>query len=369
LTAASRVSAVARLLAAATVIAAGVGLAGCERAPQPVIFVTYNTQNLFDATEVGTEYDQYSEAGGWTADSYYKRLIRLGHVLGELVRPKPDIIALQEIESPQVISDLLRDFLRDGYQVAMSPDSESTIRVALISRHRLSSIRIHRSVAVALCPGASPMPAVGLWQGREMVDARIDVGHGWETIRVVVCHWKSQSGGERQTEAQRIQSAALLETLLADTPRVPDGSGRPLTLIVGDLNEDVDEYGQHGGAYPTALMVATTSDGPIAEPDPSIRVVASLAAAGLRANELTLYSPWLESDARGSYYHAGRWERLDHVLVLPGSARGVEAKLAVVNAPELVGDDGRPARYDPRTGRGYSDHLPVVVELRAATYR
>ena len=335
---------------------------GCDRAPDTVTVVTYNVQNLFDATDAGTEYEQYSKAAGWSEDSYYKRLIRLGHVLGDLVRPKPDIIALQEIESPQVISDLLRDFLRGGYQVAMSPSSASSIRVALISRHPVVSLRIHRSVAVAVCPGPTPRPPVEIWQGREMVDADIDVGQNSGTIRVIVCHWKSQSGGERETEGQRIQSAALLRTLLTATVR------EPLTLIVGDLNEDVNEYGQHGGAYQTALMPDDSSvAGPIA-PGRSIYVASTAAAAGRHPDRLTVFSPWLASGARGSYYHAGRWERLDHMLILPGSLRGMDVSLAVVNDPELVTDDGRPARYDSRTGYGYSDHLPVVVELRLGEF-
>jgi CubicO group peptidase (beta-lactamase class C family) len=86
-------------------------------------------------------------------------------------------------------------------------------------------------------------------------------------------------------------------------------------------------------------------------------------AAGLRSDEVVLYSPWLTTPARGTYYHAGRWERLDQVLLLPGSGRAMRVSLRVVDDDALTTDDGRPARYDPRTGYGYSDHLPVVVQV------
>ncbi len=283
-----------------------------------------------------------------------------------LVTPKPDIIALQEIEGQRVISDLIRDFLRGGYQVAMSPTSDGAIRVALLSRFPLRSLRIHRSVAVALSPGPTPRPPVYLWRSREMVDTEIDAAG---VIRVIVCHWKSQSGGEQKTEPQRIQSAALLRTMLADN------GGKLPTLIVGDLNEDIEEFRQHGGAYPTALMPVGTVSSGSAVPDTAERgvaasgagrslfVTATPEAAGIRPEGVVLYSPWLASPIPGSYYHAGRWERLDHVLLLPGSGGELRVSLRVVDDDALVTDDGRPARYDPRSGYGYSDHLPVVVQV------
>ena len=334
-------------------------LAGCTGSAAPITLVTYNAQNLFDATDDGTEYAQYQSAGGWTADRYYQRLIRLDHVLKGLVTPKPDIIALQEIEGQRVISDLVRDFLRGRYHLAVSPNSDSSIRVALLSRFPLRSLRIHQSVAVAVCPGPTPRPPVEVWSGREMVDAEIDVSRSMGSIRVIACHWKSQSGGERETEPQRIQSAALLRTLLTNT------GGEPPTVIVGDLNEDVEEFHQHGGSYPTALMPRGTAVPGTAATGAgrSLFVTSTPEAAGVRPEGVVVFSPWFASNSPGSYYHAGRWERLDQVLVLPGSARGVQVSLRVVDEGALTTDDGRPARYDPRTGYGYSDHLPVVVEV------
>ena len=95
----------------------------------------------------------------------------------------------------------------------------------------------------------------------------------------------------------------------------------------------------------------------------SLFVTSTPEAAGVRPEGVVVFSPWFASNSPGSYSHAGRWERLDQVLVLPGSARGVRTSLRVVSDDALVTDDGRPARYDPRTGYGYSDHLPVVVEV------
>jgi len=339
------------LCAIAAALIASTVLAGCAGSAARVTIVTYNVQNLFDSTDDGTEYAQYQTGGGWTADRYYRRLIRLDRVFREILPREPEIIVLQEIEGERVISDLVHDFLRGRYQVGIAPQSDSSIQVAILSRSPLRWVRIHRSVAVAACPGPTLRPPVELWGSREMVDAEIAVG-GTEIIRMIACHWKSQSGGERQTEPQRIQSAALLRTLLKTT------AGEPLTLIVGDLNEDVEEFRQHGSEYPTALM----PDGG-ADARRSLLVTSTPGAAGIRPEGVVVYSPWLSSDSPGSYYHAGRWERLDQVLLLPGAAGDVRASLSVIDDPELLTPDGRPARYDPRSGYGYSDHLPVVVEI------
>ena len=108
--------------------------------------------------------------------------------------------------------------------------------------------------------------------------------------------------------------------------------------------------------------------------------------AGAALNSpVVLYSPWLgtagarkgganeEPDSSfsrdtvtpapsGSYYHAGAWERLDQVLCGP-LPHGATCTLEVISSPELLDADGRPIRYDPRTGFGVSDHLPIAVSL------
>ena len=136
-------------------------------------------------------------------------------------------------------------------------------------------------------------------------------------------------------------------------------------MIVGDLNEDVGEYVQHDGEYITALM----PEGASAPAVRSLTVTSDPRRAGRGQEGPVFYSPWLSSTDAGSYFHGGRWERLDQALVLPGTNQAVSASLSVVNHPELLTADGRPARYDSRTGYGYSDHLPVLVTLRLEPVR
>lgn len=329
--------------------------------------LSYNVQNLFDATDTRNEYAEFRSDSGWNEDRYYERLRRLAWVLEEVVSPRPDVLVLQEVENAGVFQSLVRDFLRRRYHVLCAPEfagpgPPESVRVVVASRLPVQAARIHRSVGVAVSPGGT-LP-VTEWAGRAMVEAEIDGRSG--VFRLFAAHWKSQSGGERETEPQRLQAAALVGTVVRANP-----SGT--VLLVGDLNEDVEEFAQHGGAYLTALMPFESygsGEGPVAAPAAglqdgrSLLVTGDAPRAGWHGTLPVFYSPWLSSGSPGTYHHRGRWERLDQALLLPdaGGARAT-VSLQVVSAPELVTEAGAPRRYDARTGAGYSDHLPVLFTL------
>lgn len=341
-------------------------LAGCGPSP-PLVLLTYNVQNLFDAVDDGTEYSTYRSDAGWTTNRYYDRLKRLAHLLQDLLPHRPDIIVLEEIEGPRVIGDLLRDFLRRDYAAVLAPETPSAVRVAVLTRLPITAVRIHRSEAVAVTAAPGRRAPVHLWRSRELVDVdlewRGDVrGRAPEVLRIVAGHWKSQSGGESETEPQRVQIAALIAAAIA----VANSAPRLGTVIIGDLNEDVEEYRQHGGRYRTALMPSDVRTPP-SGPQP-IRLTGDPASAGVDGHRVVGFSPWLTSSTPGTYFHAGRWERLDQVIIVPGPETILETRLEVIAHPDLVRDDGHPRAYNTRTGAGYSDHLPAVatIDVRSA---
>jgi hypothetical protein len=84
---------------------------------------------------------------------------------------------------------------------------------------------------------------------------------------------------------------------------------------------------------------------------------------------VALHSPWPSSPWPGSYAYRGVWETIDHVLLNPAlfdSSGWTYGSFAVLDAAILVDDNGFPKTYNPRTGSGYSDHLPIMVELKRA---
>lgn len=213
-----------------------------------------------------------------------------------------------------------------------------------------------------------------------------------DTVRLLAAHWKSQSGGERETEPRRLMEAALVVGVLAGSSW-PRTAAPGVTLLVGDLNEDLHEYAQHGATRQTALMphdayaalarreaprpaIVFEAAGAAASGDGSRRAgpdrysgggtVEGVPGAGGDASRPGAGPPlfrslWPADEEGGTYAYRGRWERLDHAFLLaPDSVGGT---LRVVRRPELLGDGGEPWRYDPGTGRGISDHLPIFVTI------
>jgi hypothetical protein len=69
----------------------------------------------------------------------------------------------------------------------------------------------------------------------------------------------------------------------------------------------------------------------------------------------------------GSYYYQNKWETIDHFLLSGPLFDGAEwdfDSAAVINQPPFTNDKGAPAAYNPRTGSGLSDHLPLVLTLK-----
>ena len=155
-------------------------------------------------------------------------------------------------------------------------------------------------------------------------------------------------------------------------------------IIMGDLNENHDEFFRRNSAVISALL---PDDPRSAELVRTRGPAAPADAAGLQTDFLILspdkppqarhfppgsvlvYSPWAEELANGSYYYKDQWETIDHFLLSAQlfNGRGWEFENSVVAAYQpFTNPDGRPAAYKTGNGSGLSDHLPLLLFL---TYR
>jgi hypothetical protein len=129
-------------------------------------------------------------------------------------------------------------------------------------------------------------------------------------------------------------------------------------LLVGDLNQDLSELPQPA-SFPDGVRGADTAalhtGFAYRSPDSQFWRVGGFATL------------WNSDSGPGSYWFDGAWERLDHAFFyLPqayASGAAWETELTAVQRPELLTGAGLPHRYNPRTGTGVSDHLPLVVSL------
>jgi endonuclease/exonuclease/phosphatase family metal-dependent hydrolase len=344
------------LLALAMIAAASFLLFGTEVfGARPFRVISYNVQNLFDGTDDGHEYREFRAANGYTRERYWSRLEQLARVVTTLSRRAPDAILLIELEHVGVAVELANHFFTASYEITSGEQGVTTTSAALLTRETPSRVTIHAAAEFVVIPGESPRRT---WRGRDAISVTLP-GSGYS---IYAAHWKSQSGGERETEAYRLAEARLAESVIRRNESEP-------TLLVGDLNENLSEYEDHDGAYPTALMPVTAGvvegDGVrfVDEPRRPEQGTSEEPRAPLLARSL-----WHTSNAPGTYFYRGRWERLDHAFLVPATTE-VTGRILVGAGDRLVDAEGVPRRYDPRTGYGLSDHLPLLIELSRSRAR
>jgi len=355
--------------------------------PASLAIMTWNVQALYDGTDNGTEYDEYRESAGWTQEKYKGRLNVIAAAIGGLER-KPDIIALQEIESPMVAIDLAAALSKHGYGWTYFANIPGmALGVGLLSRFPFAQTRSH-SVYIDGEIAPRPMLEAKIITPNAKADKAASESSD-NSLLLFVCHWKSKLGGDDATERARRASARIilrrLRELAETEPDLP-------VVIMGDLNENHDDFYRLGGKIITALMpddprAAEFSglygiDGKnpksaavIAETQKDFIVLAKNkppAARYFPSGVITLYSPWFAElrnegeGSSGSYYYKNAWETIDHFLLSPQffDGSGWEFENArILNNPPFTSAKGSPAVYNPRTGSGLSDHLPLLLLL------
>jgi len=306
--------------------------------------MSYNVENLFDDRDDGSEYSDYDPGEGtWNTPLYHAKLKNISEAIRATGNGGPDICLLQEVENERVVTDLLEGHLNVlKYRHAITaPKNQSATTVALLSRYRPRAVFAH---SVHLDGGVPLRPILEVW---------FDI-HG-DGVVVFNNHWKSKSGGARETEIYRRAAAGFIRERVASL-----AEERPdlCIVIAGDLNERVDEYAASGGEYPTALMIGDTGAGG------TLRLTGSWVEAA--AGSSLLFSPWLDTTFRGSYAYAGNWEKIDHFLIA-GASEGtgfLYSGFEVIADEFLLDRDGYPRRWSTRTADGYSDHLPILLEMK-----
>jgi endonuclease/exonuclease/phosphatase family metal-dependent hydrolase len=323
-----------------------------------IVFMSYNTQNIFDDTDNGTEYSEFDPSSGeWGTSQYNTRLFNLSEVIRRSVSGGPDIIALQEIENKRVAEELVEGYLKGlGYNYIVVTDTEgSAIQLGFVSRYELNKVKVHQILKDDKATG------------RPILEVSVDIDSN--TLYVFNNHWKSKLGGAEETEPARIASSALLSRRIKELQKAD-----PMAeiVILGDLNENWDEYIRVNGNYITALI-------PL-EDKPSVDITGSILITGskdamacvypanpIEQDSVLLYDPWCTySEIGGSYSYNNSWETIDHVLLNPAFFNG--ENFEYINS-RIVTDDfilnswGLPLSWKTETGYGYSDHLPILLVL------
>lgn len=288
--------------------------------------VSYNVENLFDCTPDSLHDDsEYTPEGmrHWTPDRYYikreqiaRTIVNIGGWQGVA------IVGLCEVENEQCIRDLCRQNLRSlpyAYVHFDSPDLRG-IDVALLYRTDMFHAATTYPIRVPVADGERPT--------RDILYVSGTTADG-DTLHVFVCHLPSQLGGAARVALRRRAKLTIAEhadSLLRVNPAAK-------IIVMGDMNS---------------------------EPRQDIR--------GLH----NLMLP-IERQSRGTYKYRGTWCCIDQFYVSDSLAQTVQAD--IYEAPWLLTADDNYAGYKPnRTYNGYqyhrdgySDHLPIVLDIPSDT--
>jgi endonuclease/exonuclease/phosphatase family metal-dependent hydrolase len=325
---------------------------------------TWNLQAIFDGSDDGIEYEEYSAKSGWTAEKYKARLNTLAKAALSLVDGGglPDAIALIEVENSKVLTDLSGDYLKKyGFKYTFFTGHPGySLGVGFLSRFPITKSSSH---SILNGGAVLPRPIAEIW-----------LEPGGHPLVVFVCHWKSKLGGEEYTEALRRDAAKVLNRRITAIKTENPLAG---IVVLGDLNENHDEFFRTGESFVTALLPDTEEAAIIAEKsgylsgeNQSFLIVSGEKPPGTNFfpnSDVVLYTPWENELQGGSYYYQKKWETIDHFLLSASlfDGAGWEFQSAYVcDVEPFTNSAGTPAVYNARTGSGISDHLPMVLKLK-----
>lgn len=311
----------------------------------------WNLENFFDTSVDSTRsYNEYTESGAqhWTKKRFYAKRNNLYKTVLALSEGRAlGVLGVAEVENETVLASLFNatPLRRFGYRIVHyeSPDRRG-IDVALvydISRLRLLSSR----------PIAVRDPENAKFRTRDILYVVLAASNG-DTLHVFVNHWPSRYGGEAETIRLRCLAASTLRKVVDSIAGC--AASPPKIIIMGDLNDT-----------PEDKSVASVLD---AKP-PSFG----------QNDGFCLVNLFRQNDKKGfdgTLKHEYTWQVFDHIIIsntLIDSKNGLRYKKGsaqIFHAAFLFEEDKTRGGVKlhrtfvgPRYFGGYSDHLPVFIDL------
>ncbi len=307
----------------------------------------YNLENLFDTINNNGKYDlEFSPAGKnrWDGNKYWSKIKNLSYAISQMTTKTtpmgPAIIGVSEIENITVLEDLVKADAIKNWNLKIvhhdSPDARG-VDVGLLYNPRFFhpiNVTNHRLVVPELprFKTRDQMCVVGLLGGSR--------------VAIIVNHWPSRRGGEKESSWLREAAASLSKSIADSLYKIDPNIG---VIVMGDLNDD-----PHNKSVSETLGAQK-----------SIKNVP----------DQGFYNPFWEKLDKGigSYIYRGSWDLFDQIIVngnLVNDKGGLQYKGAeVLNKSFLLQQDGQYKGYPHRTfsggawSNGYSDHLPTEIYL------
>lgn len=283
---------------------------------------SWNAYCFFDGTDSSTEFTEFTLSGGYTREKYNKRVEATALYMTTNMKDS-DIIILEEIESDDVLVDLIEAGLKNvGFSYyGLAQKEDGVLSVGFISKFRPSYFSFHSTLT------SRPIAEIGF-------------SFNGENVILYAVHLRSQLG----EESERREELYLLSTLL-------EGREGENIIVIGDFNTDCITGDEIGDVRKGGYIIPLTGDG-------------RAACDGI------LFSPYLDygsTPGAGSYYYSGQWYTYDNALLTSTffDGDGLEyLDFSIVSPAEAKTAAGLPVKYDKSTQEGYSDHFAITLRCR-----
>jgi predicted extracellular nuclease len=312
---------------------------------EEAIVAFYNVENLFDTLDDPLTMDEDFTPSGklqWNSQKYAEKLMRISEVIDMMPGELPVFVGLCEIENRSVLEDLVRQPILNAtpqnanYEIihANSPDERGIDAAALYDASRLKDVRFEY-YTISLPDPKDP-------NTRDILHVTGKMGN--DVLHFFVNHWPSRSGGQAESEPNRIAVARLLKTKV-DMVMAENANAK--IVIMGDLNDHPNDKS----------------------------VYEELGAKEIPTVTLFNHMYAIHNSGKGSYFYKGEWGALDQMITSQGLMQSSGWHVDMESAGVLRDDKilfydkegiARPSRSyagDSYKG-GYSDHLPVFLKLQ-----
>lgn len=321
-----------------------------QRGDKGIRIMFYNVENLFDTRDDSLKADEEYVAGGtrgWT----YNRMLQKVRNLSKVIMSAggweaPEIIGMCEVENKYVLNLLLKEtpLQKFGYKMIHheSPDPRG-IDVAMIYRPEKFKPLINRAIGIRF-------PFDTASRTRDILYVK-GIVLGRDTLHLFINHWPSRFGGYTETIDKRNHVADVLRSKVDS---IMSANPYSKIVIMGDFNDE-----------PTDESITS-------------HLRASMDTVNIMKGEL--YNMMAGAGIlwdRGTIKSREVWNTIDQLIVtepLLTASAGLYTTphfAHIFDAPFLLQDDEAWFGQKPfRTYNGfkyiggYSDHLPVLLDLR-----
>lgn len=321
----------------------------CIYSQQVFRVVFYNVENFFDNIDNPEKDDNEFTPEGkryWNNKRYYTKINNISKVITSIGEwSYPAIVGLCEVENEKVLNDLTKysPLKNAGYRyiITHSPDVRG-INTALLYQRDQFKYLSHDCISISF-------PVRTSKKTRDILHVTGQLITG-DTLDVFICHYPSRRGGKKSSEPDRCLVSSILKHKTDSLFRIRRNAN---LILMGDFNDEPS--------------------------DKSIKYV--LEAKPIKKNTLCdeLYNLFLVLEKKspiGSYKFRSQWNFLDQIIVsgnllnpnnscrvLPETTSIFQATYLWVEDKAHGGKRLKKTFHGYKYEAGYSDHLPVFVDL------